>query len=421
MPGSGHRRRKQVRVHTPPTPGNTTDEPDIARSDIATPAPAAGKRPGRLRRLIARRSTRVVLALLAVFAGWLSWSVGNALAAPGDDSVAARLAEWGRDHELGPVVTELESLQYQAHPPAVGGRPDIALVPTGAAAPGASTGKAALPAVVPPRLASPAGPPLPGEGTWQVLGSVRGTPALYGAYVRPDADHTSYVAGVVSMDQRLLRFALHPGELDPGPGNWGVPPSIPPDQRNGLMATFNGGFKVDEARGGFYLNGVTRGTLTDDDASLVFYRDGHVAVGAWNHGVAMTPQVVGVRQNLNLIVDGGKVPDGVDSNVESGWGLTIAGKYFVWRSGAGVTRDGRAVYVYGPALSVRTLADLLQRAGCVEAMQLDINPAWMSYMYYKPVPDAAHPTPVKLLPTQERPADRYFESTSRDFTAVYAR
>ena len=183
MPGSGHRRRKQVRVHTPPTPGNTTDEPDIARSDIATPAPAAGKRPGRLRRLIARRSTRVVLALLAVFAGWLSWSVGNALAAPGDDSVAARLAEWGRDHELGPVVTELESLQYQAHPPAVGGRPDIALVPTGAAAPGASTGKAALPAVVPPRLASPAGPPLPGEGTWQVLGSVRGTPALYGAYV----------------------------------------------------------------------------------------------------------------------------------------------------------------------------------------------------------------------------------------------
>ncbi|QMU77692.1 phosphodiester glycosidase family protein [Streptacidiphilus sp. PB12-B1b] len=407
-------------MHTPPTPGSATEDSDVTTLEPPAPTPAP-KRPGWIRRLLARRSTRAVLAVAALFAGWLSWSLGSALAAPGDDSVAARVAEWGRDHELGPVVTALESVQYKAHPPAVGGRPDMALVPTGEAAQGASGAKPALPAVVPPRLASPAGEPLAGEGTWKVLGSVRGTPALYGAYVRPDADHTSYVAGVVSMDQRILRFALHPGEVDPGAGNWGVPPYIPADQRAGLMATFNGGFKVDEARGGFYLNGVTRGTLTDDDASLVFYRDGHAEVGAWNRDVKMGPQVVGVRQNLNLIVDNGQVPDGVDSNVESGWGLTIAGDYFVWRSGAGITRDGRLVYAYGPALSVRTLADLLQRAGCVQAMQLDINPAWMSYMYYKPTSDPAKPTPVKLLPTQERPADRYFESTSRDFTAVYAR
>jgi hypothetical protein len=115
------------------------------------------------------------------------------------------------------------------------------------------------------------------------------------------------------------------------------------------------------------------------------------------------------------------VPESVDSNVESGWGLTIAGKYFVWRSGVGVTADGRLLYAYGPALSVRTLADLLASAGAVRAMQLDINPAWMSFMYYKPQPNPANPTPVKLLPDQERPANRYYEDTSRDFTAVYAR
>jgi hypothetical protein len=223
------------------------------------------------------------------------------------------------------------------------------------------------------------------------------------------------------MDQRLLRFTLHPGEVDPGPDRWGVPTSVPAGDRTGLMATFNGGFKVDEARGGFYLNGITHGTLTDDAASLVYYKDGRLDIGSWGTEERMTSQVAGVRQNLKLIVDHGRVPDGVDQNVESGWGLTIAGKYFVWRSGAGITRDGRAVYVYGPALSVRTLADLLQRAGCVRAMQLDINPAWMSYMYYKPAPDPKNPTPVKLLASQERPADRYYESTSRDFTAVYAK
>ena len=135
----------------------------------------------------------------------------------------------------------------------------------------------------------------------------------------------------------------------------------------------------------------------------------------------LTPDVVGVRQNLHLVVDQSAVPSGVDSNVQSAWGPTIGGKEFVWRSGVGVTADGRVIFVYAPALSVRTLAELLRQAGCVEAMQLDINPAWMSYQYYNPAPDPANPTPTKLLPTQERPADRYFTPTSRDFVAVYAR
>jgi hypothetical protein len=360
---------------------------------------------------------RVALVLVAVFLGWFAWSMGQALTAPGDDSFSARVAEWGRDHHLGPLVTLLETAQYKADPPKVGGKPTIALQPAGGSPSAGSSAAVRLP----PRLASPAGAPLPGEGTWKVLASVHGRPAVLGAYLRPDAAHTSYVAAVASMDPTLLRFELHPGATDPGPANWGTATSVPAGSRTGLIATFNGGFKVKESGGGFYLNGVTKGTLTNSSASLVFYKDGHVAVGAWGRDVRMAPDVVGVRQNLRLIVDHSVVPAGVDTNIESGWGLTIGGKYFVWRSGIGVTSDGRVVFVYGPALSVRTLADLLQRAGVVEGMQLDINPAWMSYMYYQSGTDPADPTPVKLLAGQQRPADRYFTPTSRDFTAVYAR
>jgi hypothetical protein len=131
--------------------------------------------------------------------------------------------------------------------------------------------------------------------------------------------------------------------------------------------------------------------------------------------------VAGVRQNLKLIVDHGTVPAAVDQNVQSQWGATLGGGYYVWRSGIGITSSGRIVFVYGPALSVRSLADLLQRAGAVEGMQLDINPAWMSYMTYKPSPSAANPTPTNLLPNQPEPANRYYSVNSRDFTAVYAR
>jgi hypothetical protein len=192
--------------------------------------------------------------------------------------------------------------------------------------------------------------------------------------------------------------------------------------RKGLLATFNGGFKINASAGGFYLNGATAGTITKGAASLVFYRDGHVTIGVWGrNGLRMTRNVVGVRQNLRPIVDHGAVPASVDSNVLSSWGATLGGSYYVWRSGIGITSDGRIVYVYGPALSVRTLANLLLRAGAVEAMQLDINPEWMSFMYYRPKPSRANPSPVSLHPQQQQPADRYYQVSTRDFTAVYAR
>jgi hypothetical protein len=380
-----------------------------------------------VRRFWAHRSVKAVTAGLAVLLCWVVFSIGQALTAPGNTGTSARLAEWARDHYLGPVVTFGEWISY--NPPKAGGKPQFSLTaPSSPASPGgagakprAGTSANPVTADVPARLTSPAGVPLPGEGQWRVLASVHGVPAIYGTYLRPDSVHTSYVAGIASMDPRLLQFQLRPGHEDPGSANWGYAPYLPAGSRQSLLATFNGGFKINQAGGGFYLNGVTKGTLTSGAASMVYYRDGRVAVGVWGRDVRMTSQVVGVRQNLRLIIDHGVVPTSVDQNVQGQWGATLGGGYYVWRSGVGVTRDGRVVFAYGPALSVRTLAGLLQRAGAVEAMQLDINPTWMSYMYYRPTPRPTDPAPVNLLPTQQEPADRYYSINSRDFTAVFAR
>ena len=382
-------------------------------------------RPRRGRRLRERRGFRIAAVVLAVFLCLVGWSVGNALTTPGGGTIAERLAEWARDHYLGPVVTFGEWLTYQA--PKVGGKPSFALTgPAAAADPVQAKGKhkARLPAIFDPprRLSSPAGRPLAGEGKWRILATAHGTPAVFGTYLRPDSVHTSYVSGIVSMNQKLVTFQLHPGSEDPGPGAWHSAAVIPPGSRRGLVATFNGGFKISTSDGGFYLNGERRGTLTPGVASVVYYRDGHVAIGSWDRGgLRMTRNVVGVRQNLYLIVTDGKVPVSVDSNVETSWGATLGGAYYVWRSGVGITRDGRVIFVYGPALDVRTLADLLKRAGCVSAMQLDINPDWMSFMYYLPKHHPGDPTPVNLLPDQVQPPDRYYSGANRDFTAVYAR
>ena len=356
-------------------------------------------------------SAVIIVLLLPVF-----WSVGHALTMPGGGSVSERLAEWARDHYLGPVVTFGEWLTYQ--PPKVGGKPSFALTGPSAAAP------KKVPKVVtyppPQQLTAMAGRPLAGEGVWRVLARANGQPAIYGTYLRPSSVYTSYVAGIASINQNLVRFELRPGVEDPGPGKWHALSDVAPGTRQGLLATFNSGFKIASSGGGFYLNGATRGVLTPGVASMVYYRDGHVSIGTWGQGLSMTPDVVGVRQNLHLIVANGQVPATVDSNVETSWGATLGGGYYVWRSGIGVTADGRVIFVYGPALNVREIAELMRHAGVVNGMELDINPAWMSFMYYLNS-QSANPKPVALLPTQANAPDRYFYPSNRDFTAVYTK
>ena len=65
------------------------------------------------------------MALLLAFVIWLGWSVGHALTYPGGGTVSERLAEWARDHYLGPLVTFGEWITYK--PPKVGGKPSFAL------------------------------------------------------------------------------------------------------------------------------------------------------------------------------------------------------------------------------------------------------------------------------------------------------
>jgi hypothetical protein len=107
-----------------------------------------------------------------------------------------------------------------------------------------------------------------------VVEKVNGESAILTTFLR-DATYTSQVNGIAPIDQRLVEFSLRPGTEDPGTSqNWGVPDYIPAGQRTGLPATFNGGFKLDSAGGGFYLNGIYHGALQSGAASIVYYKNG---------------------------------------------------------------------------------------------------------------------------------------------------
>jgi len=395
-----------------PIPGNAGPEPPVP-----CPTPRKRARSGRRR--------RVLLVALVVFAALLipvGISLGSALNDPANgSSIGARAAEWFRGHGAESIVNWIENVWYTHHQPPVGGRPPKGeiRVPKHTVTP-VALGPLHLP---PPQPITPlASPALPGEGQWSVAGRlVEGVPAVYETELRPDPIHTSQVVGIAWLDTTLLDATLYSGSIIPGGGPYSHTAPIQPAAATSLVAAFNAGFLMANANGGYYTDGRTEIPLVNGAASFVIYANGSATVGEWGRDVTMTPDVVSVRQNLDLLVDGGQPVPGLNANDTTRWGFTLGNQVYVWRSGVGVTADGALVYVGGPSLNITSLANVLAAAGCVRAMELDINTDWVNMATYDP-PEGQPATPnnaTNLLSTMSGGTGRYFQSYwERDFITM---
>ena len=396
------------------------------RVEEPTPSPERRRRPS-IRRRRRRRAKRVILVALAGVLVWLGISLGGALTNPMlGSSLPARFAEWARQNGGASVVVWAENLWYSHHPPPVGGKPPKGAIKRSTGVPSAArqaSGPVHLPP--PPPIQPFASPAIPGEGQWSPVGRpVDGIPAVYETTLRPDAVHTSYVVGVAWMDTKLLRATLYSGSQIPGGGPYTHTAPVSPTSALTLVAAFNAGFLMSDANGGYYTDGKVIAPLRTGAASFVVYQNGSATVGQWGRDVTMTPNVVSIRQNLDLLVDNGQPVPGLNATDTTQWGYTLGGNVYVWRSGLGVTANGALVYVGGPGLSITDLANLLVRAGAVRGMELDINTDWVNFATYNPAPSTAAASPVNgtlLLPSMTGGPGRYFASWwARDFITLSA-
>jgi hypothetical protein len=272
-----------------------------------------------------------------------------------------------------------------------------------------------------------------GQGVWTPAGRpVQGLNAVYETTLVPAGG--AQRAGIAWMDTRLLSARLYSGSISPGGGPYRFTAPVLPRQSASLVAAFNGGSQMGVAGGGYYTEGRLIDPLVAGAASLVIYSDGSVAVGAWGSDVAMTPNVVAVRQNLvPLVADGRPTAQAASADWQS-WGATcgatsclptVPGIEHQWRSGVGVTADGALVYVTGSALDPLQLAQLLVQAGVVRGMQLDINPFWTVLVTYDPPTPGGKAAPSngsKLLgATEQGPATFFDPLWARDFVTMSAR
>ncbi|MBO0812277.1 MAG: phosphodiester glycosidase family protein [Microlunatus sp.] len=371
----------------------------------------------------------LVVSLAVLIMAATGVSMVPALTAPGTAPVTARIAEWARGAGLGGLVNIAERLSYRA--PRTGGRPgpdsplganhaDPNPGATGVPVPAANQRKASgsrrssapkpKPPLMPPTITPVAKPPISGEDHWHIAAGSAAHPALAYTFMRPDAVHTSYTAAVTWFDPQRVRATLHPGAAEPGAGHWGVADKI--TDRSGLIAAFNSGFKIADARGGYYENGHYAAPLRNGAASFVIDRNGRFQVVDWGRDTTMNSGIAAVRQNLRLLVDHGRLAPGIASNWQQNWGATVGNQKYVWRSGVGERADGTIVNVVGPALSAKSLAILLKRAGAVRGMELDINTDWTSFVLYHGNADR------NLLPDMFRSPYRYDTASERDFVTL---
>jgi hypothetical protein len=367
------------------------------------------------------RAWRIVVIAAALALVPVAISFGRMLQQRSDSSLAVRTVEWLRADGARGLVDRVENLYYSLTAPAKGG-PALKALPhqtaLGAALP-PSSGRAShhrRPAIRPPPITPVIRPALAGEGRWRATfaGGGRQPPVLVTSF-RPNPAYPQVVAGVAWINHTRTTTWLYPGIQEPAvtmPSRG--PEEVPLDRRRQLVATFNSAFQLADSGGGFVDGGHTYAPLRDGVATILRYRDGQVNVISWHGASDAGPGVVYARQNLPLMIEHGKLNPTLSDGAD--WGATLGNAVLVWRSGIGIDRRGNLIYAAANDQTVGSLARILQRAGAVRAMELDINSYWPSFISYRQ-PGARGA--ANLLADMTRTPERYLTPDDRDFFAVY--
>jgi hypothetical protein len=255
--------------------------------------------------------------------------------------------------------------------------------------------------------------------------SASGQPLLERALVVPDLTRPYVETALVRIDLHATALHLVAGTQEPHSIVRRARPGMIPlaDQRSGrLLAAFNGGFKAANGEFGMAVNGTTLLAPTDGLATLALYRDGSVRLGAWGSDIKPTPDLVAYRQNCPLLLAGGQPTEAANSDDSALWGKTVGNRIATWRSGVGLSADGRyLIYAASDGLTVPALAQALAAGGADRAMQLDINSWWARFVTYTPAGSENRLVAQKLITSMIGDSRQFLVPDTRDFFYVTAR
>ena len=374
----------------------------------ADPSPVFASKPRRRKIRLRLWIPVLVLALLSpVIYSWTQMAVQ-----PSSLPLGVRTVEWLRVNHFNWLVDNVEHVYYSWRAPKEGG-PQLTTLPTVGIVRRTHT----KPKPWPPRIKPVFAHRLPGEGVWKPTGAaIGGKPPVLVTTFRTERDYPRIVAYVAWFDHTRTAIGYYPGRYEPPSATLRGPMEVPHGQRWRLLATFNSGFIYRDGLNGDALNGHTNEPLKQGLATLVAYKNGRVNVVGWDGGPSPGPAIAWARQSLPLIINHGRLSPKL--NDSTAWGYTLGNAVRVWRTGVGVDRRGNIIYAAADYQTVTTLARILQQAGAVRAMELDINPEWPTLITYR---HRGGLLPTRVVPNYQQPPTRYLVPDDRDFFAVYRR
>ena len=241
-------------------------------------------------------------------------------------------------------------------------------------------------------------------------------PYFYLTTVRPDPERPYAKVLVVAMDMRQLELDMEAGVDDPKPltgvhGSGKIPRD--PKTLGRVVGAFNGAFKTTHGEYGMMVHRRVLLPAKPAAATVLVTDDRRVGLGTWGPSPKIPADVLSYRQNLEPLVEDGKVsPSG-----RTQWGWQLQGTSMLTeRSGICVTAGGNLYYLWGDEASAATLGKAMLLAQCTYGIHLDMNPHHTGFVFANVRSVAPRDYEARLLsPLMEIWPERYLEYSPKDF------
>jgi hypothetical protein len=266
------------------------------------------------------------------------------------------------------------------------------------------------------------------DGIWRAVSLRAGSAsALHRTMLHPDPDRAYSELFVFALDLTKLDVHAVAGSIEPkspaGPRGTARPGIVPEHDRPALVAAFNGGFKVEHGHFGMMVDGHELVAPRPHSCTIASNAEGELRIGTWTAFEPKREELTWWRQTPGCMLEQGVLHPGLRSADTKNWGATIDGKTVIRRSAAGLTADGRTLFVgISNSTTARALALGMQRAGAVSVAQLDVNFSFPRFLVYEDGPETGKLSALGAVKGLLYTPDEYVgHSSARDFFYVTAR
>ncbi len=263
------------------------------------------------------------------------------------------------------------------------------------------------------------------DGAWQRMQLDSGS-ELQRTILHPDPERAYSELFVFALDLTRVRIHAVAGSIEPRRARASAsdaprPGVVPSQDRDRLVAAFNGGFKAEHGQFGMMVDGTELLAARPGACTFGGAADGSLRIATWSALRDQKRSLSWWRQTPGCMLENGTLHPGLRAEDSRNWGATLEGKTVIRRSAVGLSQDGQTLFVgISNSTTARALALGMQHAGSVHVAQLDVNFSYPRFLVYRREGETL--TAVGAVKGLLHGPDEYLgRASTRDFFYITAR